>query len=1154
MNKAQHIINNFAGNQETVAISINDSWPQPAKIDNPTQLEEYVEGHITGKTVTVKNYGKDRNKTVTGTVRVGFYTINPVNNTVIASCFDIDGSNHKQGVENTKALVAFIVEELEEINVEPTLEVSGSGKGAHAWILTNEVPADYMYNLGAYINSKIPRRLLKKKDGSFLKEVEFFPKQPWLSDNLGNMVWAPYWYKAKNKANKIIVGGEALNLDDDGYFLQKEKYQLPVFNHNRKIEDSERKVQLLKQYFINRQDALVVQDVKGNYITLKEIDGIDDFLESHINGKRIIIQKKAPKQIYSVSGHLLNDKNEVKYLAFDIDSSVNHGNGVDDPQDVSDKILDACHYRDLKAYQFVSKSGTGFHLYVFFEELQPASKARALGLEILNAVYKGEKNNIEIFPKEITLQSGGFGSSLSFPWYYGCFGSEEKCPNPIKLSKMPSYIKALKKGKKERKKKKKKSSNEFDFWSKKALASLNLALPYGNYLTGKKFNSGWLQARAIESKTGDIHPSAGVYSFNNGIYARGLYNSFIPSENASSGQSLNVFQFMVETNQAKDFKEAVKKVAEWTKTEATCPLIFNNIKLNKNKIKKEIVLTDNLNLAHPDNTPEIMLDKETEEKDVIISVGDKILSKNLINFSLFEGKNNELLVYNDNSLQLIDLSKGGSLLSKLIFSQQLIWRAVTDDGLKHCKPRYSIRYQVFELVKPHLPKLKLQLNNPGFSKERKLIAKKGYYPKDEIFQLGDFTQINPILDLEEALEIIKDAFIDFPFLPEHTGNLIACLITPYLRLMFDGPSPLFIVTFSKKEEEHNKSLVTVLISTPEPDMLLWDNVKEKIAGGSLEEIITARYIQKRILGGNTSTCFDNSVLKIMTANSPRANLDMENRIIPIFLEDPGVREQGDFDHYDLSKFVLEKKRHIQNAIIGIIQIWIEMKCPSVVNYSNNKFPLYCEIIDSILEFCNYKLMWERKIKNSLNKQLFSRTILFLKELAAHEWFEAKEVKDFEISVKSPFPIKNTRILGKKLVSLANDARILENGIKIEVEDRGKHSNRYRVILKEVAGFEEVKEKNKPQQYNKVNSDTYDGEEVKGVCSNSSEKKEDKETLPCVTHNNTQSNTNRITPESDTPIPHKALLSYGDNKEGGLELTPQKKDPESRHSQDLKESK
>lgn len=99
---------------------------------------------------------------------------------------------------------------------------------------------------------------------------------------------------------------------------------------------------------------------------------------------------------------------------------------------------------------------------------------------------------------------------------------------------------------------------EWKAWRVEALARLDLDAVYGTWLTGKDRGNGWLECRDPASPSGDQHPSAGVAT-GTAQAERGAFHRF-----RNEGETLSVFDFLVERGQAADFTAACRLVADLT--------------------------------------------------------------------------------------------------------------------------------------------------------------------------------------------------------------------------------------------------------------------------------------------------------------------------------------------------------------------------------------------------------------------------------------------------------------------------------------------------------------------------------------------------------------------------------------------------------------
>ena len=109
----------------------------------------------------------------------------------------------------------------------------------------------------------------------------------------------------------------------------------------------------------------------GKCKTCKNVDHIsmsDALLAQHFSGKRIL-------GIYP-----LMPDNTTRFLAFDFDR---HKKSQPDPQQEAVGFVEVCELQNLPAHMVRSKSGKGYHVWLFFDSPVAAWKARMIGFALL---------------------------------------------------------------------------------------------------------------------------------------------------------------------------------------------------------------------------------------------------------------------------------------------------------------------------------------------------------------------------------------------------------------------------------------------------------------------------------------------------------------------------------------------------------------------------------------------------------------------------------------------------------------------------------------------------------------------------------------------------------------------------------------------------
>ncbi|HUT09845.1 MAG TPA: bifunctional DNA primase/polymerase [Thermoguttaceae bacterium] len=196
---------------------------------------------------------------------------------------------------------------------------------------------------------------------------------------------------------------------------------------------------------------------------------------------------------------------------------------------------------------------------------------------------------------------------------------------------------------------------------------------------------------------------------------------------------------------------------------------------------------------------------------------------------------------------------------------------------------------------------------PGYDRLTGLyIATEGTYP--------------PLMPVPEAVSLLKDVLVDFPFESEkHQAGWFAALLTLLVRSAFAGCAPFFLfdsnrsrvgkglltdaitkITENRKAarydtpksaEEMRKALTTVALAGA--PYLLFDNIKHKFGGGALENLLTTGRWTDRLLGLNKQVDLPVTVVCMGTGNNCSLTGDMVGRTCHIRLktdlEQPGLR-------------------------------------------------------------------------------------------------------------------------------------------------------------------------------------------------------------------------------------------------------------------------
>jgi replicative DNA helicase len=245
-----------------------------------------------------------------------------------------------------------------------------------------------------------------------------------------------------------------------------------------------------------------------------------------------------------------------------------------------------CSQLGLPAYLERSRSGQGWHLWVFFDPGVPARKARQLGFALLppdalltdgTFADPSQARGMEVLPKSDGLAGGrALGAQVWLPWYWNAKhggnvfyrreaqGLVPYIPDTFEAVDEDTLDAALARlgvnqqaGPSTPAGNGKARCGGWDEWRREALSRLRLEDVYGDILTGRTQGSGWLEARDPASPSEDRTPSAAVAD-GTGEAERGAFKSF------RDGRYSSVFDYLIERGRAADLREAQQQVADLT--------------------------------------------------------------------------------------------------------------------------------------------------------------------------------------------------------------------------------------------------------------------------------------------------------------------------------------------------------------------------------------------------------------------------------------------------------------------------------------------------------------------------------------------------------------------------------------------------------------
>ena len=259
-----------------------------------------------------------------------------------------------------------------------------------------------------------------------------------------------------------------------------------------------------------------------------------------------------------------------------------------------------------------------------------------------------------------------------------------------------------------------------------------------------------------------------------------------------------------------------------------------------------------------------------------------------------------------------------------------------------------------------LPEVDRVAHTPFYGPDGALQREPGYHPKARTLYVP-----TPDLDIPDVPErptpeqvaavrslILDDLLVDFPFVGDaDRAGALALGITPFIRPMIDGPTPLFaldspesrtgkgllmemllvpssgrgysVTPAPRRPDEWQKQIVAAL--RPGPVAAIFDNVSSRIDSGALASAVTAYPMwTSRLLGLSENVHMPLPAVWCCTGNNLTASRENANRTVWSRMDagvaDPGLR--NDFKHPNLRRWATEHRGDIIAAFLTLVQDWI----------------------------------------------------------------------------------------------------------------------------------------------------------------------------------------------------------------------------------------
>jgi hypothetical protein len=296
-----------------------------------------------------------------------------------------------------------------------------------------------------------------------------------------------------------------------------------------------------------------------------------------------------------------------------------------------------------------------------------------------------------------------------------------------------------------------------------------------------------------------------------------------------------------------------------------------------------------------------------------------------------------------------------------------IQKTKTEDGEVHeeevnVRPPGDLARHLVAGSDPPVPTLQRIVTAPVFAATGQLLDKPGEYadgilylpPKS--FRLPQFPPCPSAQDIQSAVDFIEqNLLVDFRFTSEaEKANCFAALLTPLVREMISGPTPLHWVdkwkggsggtllsgviavphlgarpsgvTAPRDEAEWIRVILSTLLRSP--NVFFIDNCNAYLSSEALASAITAARYEGRIIGSSHNEAAEVRCLWMINGNNLRFGWELARRVVRIRI-DPN-EDDHKYVHEDLLPWIIEHRADVIYHLVVLVKAWQAKGCPGPV--------------------------------------------------------------------------------------------------------------------------------------------------------------------------------------------------------------------------------
>jgi len=762
----------------------------------------------------------------------------------------------------------------------------------------------------------------------------------------------------------------------------------------RALPSREEALRVFKERFLNRTDLVAILAPWGKPHPVQANGTLDALLLGHLFGDEVpeakvrYENKRGPGAMlgrFRVGSYCPGPDDTTRWLCLDFDGA-GHAGALADPLGAATKGVNAFRAAGLPAYLERSGSGKGWHVWSFFDPPIAAATAQRLGhllapkdapLTTGEIVDPRSGRGIEVFPKQDKVRKNGkkgLGNLVWLPWWRGAadgnnafyrlkdggeletfapteFVTAESCrvdellgsqvvtstterPGDVHVRPPAETVPLRANGL---------GDSAWADWRRRALASLTLERVYGQWLTGAAHGPGWLECRDPSSASGDKNPSASVAD-GTGDAERGTFHSFI------NGQSLSVFDFLVEHAGAIDFRAARARVADLSGVAEPAlpplpPAGDTSPFVGSARRKPKIIIRT----AEHEVVDEAIAALAPLES---VYCRGQLLVHVVKDASPLAG-----VIHPSGSMRIFPLGPAG-VRDRLTAAAEWVSLKERQGDIEEVPahpPAWAAPAVEARKSWPKVRYLEAVTESPVLRPDGTVLDKRGYDGATGLLYLPNSKY--PVApraptkeDAERAIADLLEVVIDFPFRSDaHRAAWIAGVLTPLGRYAFQGPAPLFLMDANIRgvgkslladvtgeiicgramartpqaadEGEEIKRITAIALDGTR--VILIDNINRPLGSGALDTVLTGTVWSERILGKSEKVSLPLLTVWYASGNNVSFRGDTARRCLHIRLdsdlEKPEYREG--FKHPHLGEWVRANRPRLVVGALTILRAY-----------------------------------------------------------------------------------------------------------------------------------------------------------------------------------------------------------------------------------------